>query len=461
MREFRLHRNSVSAVCAFLAFPTGVLAAQPAGPGTDVDRAATYTPSADNLAARAWFQDAKFGIFIHWGVYSVLANGEWVMERRKIPAKRYERLADLFKPTRFDADAWVKTFKDAGARYVTITSKHHDGFAMYDSKVSDYDIVNRTPFERDILKELKNACDRQGVKLFVYYSQLDWHSSDYWPKGDTGRNIDDAGPLTVGNWDKYIDYQNAQLTELLTHYGKIGGVWFDGWWDQKNGDYRNRWRLAETYALIHRLQPAALIASNHHEDPWPGEDLQTFEQDLPGENITGFNSAGVSALPLETADTLNNSWGFEVNDGNFKTSRELIHRLVGAAGRNANYLLNTGPMPDGRLQPESIEAFADIGAWLRINGESVYGTRGGPVSPRPWGVTTQKGNMVYVHLLDWRDKLLVVPVEGVTAAALLADGSPVPIRAVAGGTELTLPVARLDGPDTVVKLIRAQSSGKR
>ena len=423
----------------------------------DNDRDWTYEPSASNLEAREWFQDAKFGIFIHWGIYSELGGGgdygiaEWVMEQRRIPIDKYERLAEFFNPAAFDADAWVRAFKSAGARYVTITSKHHDGFAMYDSAASDYDIVDRTPFGRDVLAELKEACDRHGLKLFFYYSQLDWHHPDYYPRGRTGKGY--TGRPDSGDWDRYIDYMNAQLTELLTNYGDIGGIWFDGWWDQQHGPMQNRWRLRETYELIHRLQPQALIISNHHVTPFPGEDVQPFEQDLPGENTAGFNTSHISELPLEMAQTMNGSWGFNLVDSNFKSAGELVRQLVSAAGRNSNYLMNTGPMPDGRLQPENIATYAEMGRWLAAYGESIYGTRGGPVAPRPWGVTTQKDGIVYVHVLDWQDALLPLPLaSSIETAALLPGGEDVAFEKTSEGYLLELPGGEQTGPVTVIRL---------
>ena len=203
-----------------------------------------YAPAPENLKAREWFQDAKFGLFVHWGVYSVLGDGEWVMNNQKIPVADYEKLPALFNPEQFDAAEWVAMVKAAGMKYITITSKHHDGFAMFDSKVTDWDIVDRTPYRKDVLKPLADECRKQGIKLFFYYSQLDWHHPDYYPRGRTGN---DAGRPDAGDWNKYIDYMDAQLTELLTNYGEIGGIWFDGWWDRPDAD----WRLEETYALIH------------------------------------------------------------------------------------------------------------------------------------------------------------------------------------------------------------------
>ncbi|MEI6895344.1 MAG: alpha-L-fucosidase [Colwellia sp.] len=418
-----------------------------------------YDPSDLNLEARTWFQDAKFGIFIHWGVYSLMAGAgeegiaEWVMENKKIPIKKYEKLASYFNPVAFNADEWVKTFKSAGAQYITITTKHHDGFAMYDSKVSDYNIVDKTPFGRDIIKELKEACDKHGLKLFLYYSQLDWHHPDYYPRGRTGQNY--TGRLESGDWDKYIDYQNAQLEELLTNYGDIGGFWFDGWWDQKNTSYRNKWRLTETYQMIHKLQPQALVINNHHVSPHPGEDVQPFEQDLPGENEAGFNTREISAdMPLEMAQTMNGSWGFNLIDDGFKSTKELIQTLVGAAGRDANFLMNTGPMPDGRIQPENIQTYKEMGEWLKAYGESIYGTRGGPISPRSWGVTTQKGDKVYVHVMDWKDQKLWLPTKGfmITKASLLKTGEPVNFKNTKEGTYLTIPKKELTEWDVVIEL---------
>jgi alpha-L-fucosidase len=331
-------------------------------------------------------------------------------------------------------------------KYITITSKHHDGFAMFDSKVSDWDIVDRTPYQKDVLKALADECQRQGLKLFFYHSHLDWHHPDYYPRGRTGR---EAGRPDRGEWYRYLDYMDAQLTELLTNYGPLGGIWFDGWWDRPDAD----WRLRETYDLIHRLQPAALIGNNHHKKPFPGEDFQMFEKDLPGRNTAGFNAdSEIGELPLETCETINNSWGFNLNDPRYKSTRDLVHYLVRAAGYGANFLLNVGPMPNGKIQPEFVTRLQDIGRWLEKSGESVYGTRGGPVSPRPWGVTTRKGNTVYVHLLDWEDESLALPTLGarVASARMLAGGAPVGVREDAGGVVLRVPKAGRDELDTVV-----------
>src|ERR1035437_9858888 len=226
-------------------------------------------PAPENLQARRKLQDAKFGMFIHWGVYSVLGDGEWVFHERKLKLDEYNRLPAFFDPEKFDAQAWVSLAKAAGMKYITITSRHHDGFAMFDSKVSDWNIVQRTPYAKDPLKLLAEECHRQGIKLFFYYSQLDWHNPDYFPRGQTATNWNNGRP-DHGDWDAYLDnYMAGQLTELLTNYGPIGGIWFDGMWDKPEAD----WHLAKIDGLIHRLQPATLIIPNHHLTPKSGEDV--------------------------------------------------------------------------------------------------------------------------------------------------------------------------------------------
>jgi alpha-L-fucosidase len=407
-----------------------------------------YQPSASNLAARRWFHDAKFGLFIHWGVYSVLGDGEWVMNNRKMSVSEYEKLPAQFNPTAFDAAEWVALAKAAGMKYITITSKHHDGFAMFDSKVSDWTIAGRTPYKRDVVKALADACHRQGLKLFVYYSQLDWHHPDYFPRGTTAR---DNGRPESGDWNKYLDYMNAQLRELFTNYGEIAGVWFDGMWDRPDAD----WHLDRTYSMIHELQPQALIGSNHHHFPFPGEDFQMFEKDLPGKNTAGFNQTTISELPLETCETMNNSWGFNIKDQNYKSTRDLIHYLVRAAGNNGNFLLNVGPMPNGKIQQEFATRLREMGQWLERNGEAVYGTSGGPIAPRSWGVTTRKGDKVYVHILDWQDPVLALPrlPQRVRSARLLKDGSRVKYAENDFGLLLKLPERNAaEDYDTIITL---------
>jgi alpha-L-fucosidase len=408
-----------------------------------------YQPSPENLQARREFQDMKFGMFIHWGVYSVLGNGEWVFHNRKLTVDEYNRLPMFFDPEKFDAQAWVALAKSAGMKYITITSRHHDGFAMFDSKVSDWNIVARTPYKKDPLKMLADECHRQGIKLFFYYSQLDWHNPDYYPRGAT--NWPNGRP-DHGDWNAYLDtYMDGQLTELLTNYGPIGGIWFDGMWDKPDAD----WHLDKTYALIHRLQPAALIIPNHHMKPFPGEDVQTFERDLPGQNSAGFNTTYISnQLPLESSDTLNDNWGFDIGDSNYKSAPELERRLIRSAGNNSNLLMNIGPYPNGEIDPQFVTRLHAVGEWMSKYGDSIYGTRGGPIPPGDWGVTTQKGNRIYVHVLNWSAPLLAIaPLPNKIASAhLLLDGSSVDFTQNADGIVLKLRPQGKDETDRVIVL---------
>ncbi|MEM2929862.1 MAG: alpha-L-fucosidase [Thermoproteota archaeon] len=304
-----------------------------------------------------WFREARLGIFIHWGVYSILGRGEWVMHNEKMSIQEYEKLANHFNPEWFNAEEWISVFKEAGAKYITFTTKHHDGFCMYDSRLTDYK-VTRTPFRRDVLKELAEAARKEGLKVFFYYSLLDWHHPDYYPLGVTGQY---SGRKPGGNWEKYLDYYIGQVRELCENYGEVGGFWFDGWWDKPNAD----WRLTDLYETIHSIQPSALIGNNHHVDPFPGEDFQIFEQDVPGENTAGFNKAKVSSLPLETCMTINNSWGYNKHDNNYKSSAELIDVLKRVNGLGANLLLNVGPLPSGELDPEQVKRLREVGARVR------------------------------------------------------------------------------------------------
>jgi len=402
---------------------------------------------AERMAARELYRDAGFGMFVHWGVYSQLARGEWVMQDQKIPIGTYEWLAGMFNPVKFNAKEWVALAKAAGVKYITITSRHHDGFSMFATKTSTYNIVDWTAFKRDPMKELADECHAQGIKLFFYYSQLDWHHPDYFPRGGTGKF---SGRAESGDWNKYIAFMNTQLTELLTNYGEIGGIWFDGMWDKPEAD----WKLASTYALIHRLQPTALIVPNHHKAPLPDEDAQTFEQDLPGANSAGFNTTTVGALPLETSLTMNGSWGFNITDHNWKSVNDIETYLVRAAGANANLLLNIGPRPDGTIQPEAAERLRSVGQWLQKYGTTIYHTRGGPVPPRPWGVTTHRSDTVFVHVLKLQDRVLALPDFGarVLSATQLGGGN-VTFAQSASGVTLTLPSATTSDVDQVIVLV--------
>lgn len=408
-----------------------------------------YVPTEENLKAREEFSDNKFGVFLHWGLYSMMADGEWIMHNKNINNEEYAKLAAGFYPSKFNAAEWVAAIKASGAKYICFTSRHHDGFSMFDTKFSDYNIVKATPFKRDIIKELADECHKQGIKLHFYYSHLDWTRDDYYPLGRTGKG---TGRTTHGEWKSYYQFMNNQLTELLTNYGPIGAIWFDGWWDHDQ-DPDFDWQLPEQYAMIHRLQPSCLIGNNHHQTPFPGEDIQIFERDLPGENKAGLSGQSVSRLPLETCETMNGMWGYRITDQNYKSTSTLIQYLVKAAGKGANLLMNIGPEPSGQLPSVSVERLKEIGDWMKIYGETIYGTRGGIVEPRQWGVTTQKDNKLFVHILDLQDKGLYLPIidKKVKKAIRFNDKTPVKFTQNKDGVVLSLSEVPTD-IDYVVEL---------
>jgi alpha-L-fucosidase len=378
-----------------------------------------------------------------------MADGEWVMNLKNINYKEYAKLAEGFYPSKFDAAQWVTDVKAAGAGYICITTRHHDGFSMFGTKQSPYNIVDATPFKRDVIKELADECHKQGIKLHFYYSLLDWSRTDYYPLGNTGHGV---GRNEHGNWSSYHQFMLNQLTELLTNYGRIGAIWFDGKWDQDQTPGFD-WHFNEIYALIHRLQPGCLIINNHHQIPIEGEDVQTFEKDLPGQNTAGFSkNQTIAALPLETCETMNNSWVIilPISITNLKG----IDSLFGEkSGYNANLLLNVGPRPNGEFPDMAIERYYAIGNWLKQYGETIYGTRGGLIGPHQWGVTTQKGNILYVHILNLQDEALFLPLKDkkIKSAQVFVDKKPVKFNIVPDGVVLSFEKVP-DETDYVIEL---------
>lgn len=416
-----------------------------------------YTPAKENLEARHQFQGNKYGMFIHWGLSSVLGDGEWVMNNRNIKVADYTRLLRSFNPVDFDAAKWVATAKNAGMKYIVFITRHHDGFSNWDTKQSDWKITN-TPYGKDVLKMLAEECKKQGIKLGLYYSTLDWYRNDY--PYETGRTGKGTGRTAKSNYASYLQFMKNQLTELLTNYGEVMSIWFDGHWDQTNpeGDAdrtsRIDWKYDEIYSLIHKLQPQCMIGNNHHLSPIPGEDFQMFERDLPGENKSGLSFQKASdAVPLETCETINGAWGYNITDRNYKTAQQVVQLLVGAAGRNANLLLNVGPMPNGMIQPEFTDTLAAAGKWLQQYGESIYGTRGGPLGPQAWGVTTQKDKKIYLHLLkapETNTILLPATKEKVKQVTLFGTDQKVKYKQQKDGITITTEGVTIDGPDTVI-----------
>ncbi len=369
--------------------------------------AAQYSPSAENLAARKQFEESRFGIFIHWGLYSMPGQGEWVMTDQGIDNKEYAKLANAFYPHDFNAQEWVKAIKDSGARYITFTSRHHDGFSMWNTQQSDYNITH-TPYGKDVIAQLAQACADNGVKLHLYYSHIDWTRDDY-PSGRVGNNT--GKDRSKADWPTYYKFMNNQLTELLTNYGPIGCIWFDGMWDHDKDATPFDWQLSEQYALIHRLQPACLIGNNHHQTPYPGEDIQMFERDIPGENKAGLSGQEVSRLPLETCQTMNGMWGYRLADKRYKSVAELVQLLVRTAAKGANLLLNIGPQPDGKLPQLALDRLKGMGQWLRDNGETIYATQAGSTVSDDC-VATRSGNKIWLHVLNNKVGDISLPTEG-------------------------------------------------
>ncbi len=366
---------------------------------------------------------------------------------------------DFFNPIDFNAAQWVSMAKNAGMKYITLITRHHDGFSMWDTKYSDFNIMN-TPYKKDIVKLIADECHKQGIQLFLYYSLLDWRREDY--PHETGRTGQGTDRIGNGDYASYLQFMKNQLTELLTNYGTIAGIWFDGYWDQTPPEgatdrtSRINWRLDEIYSLIHKLQPQCLIGNNHHLTPFPGEDFQMFEKDLPGNNNSGLSFQKPSdQLPLETCETMNNSWGFNITDTRYKSAKELIHYLVNAAGRNANFLLNVGPMPDGEIQPEFVDTLKEIGKWLQVNGKTIYGTKGNIITPQNWGVITANNKKFFVHVLETPQQPYVfIPElkEKIITASFFPNGIKIKFKQLPEGTFLYLNGGKTDNIDTIIEL---------
>jgi alpha-L-fucosidase len=391
-----------------------------------------YVPTEENLKSRKEFSEDRFGIFIHWGIYSMFAQGEWYLQNAGLNRDEYAKAADGFYPHRFDAREWVSAIKASGAKYICITSRHHDSFSMWDTAESEFDIVDATPFKRDVLKELAEECQKQDIALHFYYSHADWSRDDY-PRGRTAYWVTGRDKSKI-SWESYYNFMNRQITELLTNYGPIRAIWFDGWWDHDEDKTPFDWHLDEQYALVHKLQPSCLVANNHHQTPFEGEDIQVFERDLPGENTHGLSGQEISRLPLETCQTMNGMWGYKVTDQEYKSTETLIRYLVSTAGKGANLLLNVGPQPNGELPAVAVERMKEIGEWLKANGETIYATEAGDVRQQEWGCTTRKGDRLFVHIFALENEALYLPLEcKVVSAKVFGTDQKVKFQKVAGG----------------------------
>ena len=419
---------------------------------------AEYTPEPWNLAARQKFAAQRFGIFIHWGLYANYAQGEWYQQNIGMDTGTYGRMLDGFCPSKFDAKEWVRVFKQAGAKYVTITSRHHDGFSLWPSKADEtgYNVAN-TPFRRDILGELSKACDEAGLQLNFYYSLMDWHRRDY-PAGDCAKKVFGE---QKGDYDSYKRFMLAQIGELIDSYHP-GNIWFDGEWEharhQPDGTWNRTldWDFDTIYDFIHSKR--TLVANNNHQPIRAKEDIQLFERDLPGDNSdAGFsaNQPVTRDRPIEQCDVIqNNVWGYRINERRFRTADDVVAMLARAAANDANLLMNIGPDGSGRLPARAVEVMAEVGKWMDKNGESIYGTTAGGIGLAKDVVSTRKGNALYLHFINPQVSKFAFKLNGeVAEAKCLACGSDVPVeRTASGDAVVTIKRPKDCKFDIVVKL---------
>ena len=427
-------------------------------------QSAVTESAAQKDARMKWWRDARFGMFIHWGLYAVPAGtwkgervnglGEWIMARAPIPVAEYAPLAKQFNPTQFDPDAWVKIAKDAGMKYIIITSKHHDGFAIFDSKVSSYDIVDATPYHRDAIKQLASAARRAGLKFGVYYSIMDWHHPDAQAPAYPDYNSRTA---KNPNFSRYVEtYMKPQLRELVTQYPEIDVLWFDGEWISDWSDEQGK----SLYAWLRAMEPN-LIINNRVGHSRQGMAGMSANQDAPGDFGTPEQRVPPEGLPgidWETCMTLNDTWGFQSFDDGWKDTRTLVRLLIDAASKGGNFLLNVGPTARGVIPPQSASRLSEMGDWMRANGESIYGTTASPYGLPAWGRYTAKASAgrVYAHIFDWpKDGRLVLTGmhKKPTAVYLLADRKPLVIAPSADTWVVQLPVVR---PSAIASVLVAE-----
>jgi alpha-L-fucosidase len=395
-----------------------------------------------------WWREAKFGMFIHWGLYAVPAGkwgekttyGEWIMHNAKIPVAEYALLATKFNPVKFNADEWVKLAKDAGQKYIVITTKHHDGFAMFGSKASTFNIVDATPYKRDIIKELADACRKQNMKLGFYYSQAqDWHHRGGAISG--GKEWDEAH---VGDMNKYIDsIAVPQVKEILENYGDVAVLW----WDTPTGMTKE---MSQKLADIAAKYPN--LITNNRLGAGMGGDLETPEQFIPATGFPGRN--------WEVCMTMNGNWGYNAHDDRWKSTEDLLRKLIDIASKGGNFLLNVGPNAEGIIPEVCQQNLREVGAWLQTNGEAVYGTTASPFPFLSWGRATRKSQTIYLHVFDWpKNGKLIVPIGNkITKAYLLADAKTMlKVKAGKGNSNIQLPAY---SPDKMAAIVAIQIAGE-
>jgi alpha-L-fucosidase len=405
----------------------------------------------DPASKLEWFHNAKFGLFVHWGLYSIPARGEWVQYQESIPGQEYEKYARQFNPVKYNPAEWVSMAKDAGMKYVVITTKHHDGFCLFDSALTDYDSVDAAPYGKDPMKTLAEECKKQGVKLCFYYSVKDWHHPEFPLKYTYHNKKHPDGfhgfPNPDADYKKYFAYLKGQVKELLTKYGDVGIIWWDWSGSAFSPDETENRKMAQDLVdSIHQWQPGCLI---NNRMGGIGSDYGTPEQMIPGSK---------QGTAFEVCMTLNNAWGYSKNDTDYKSAETVVRNLVDIASKGGNYLLNVGPTPEGVMPAEAQRILSEVGAWLAVNGESIYGTTSGGPGVR-WNpdidAITAKDNTLYLHLFKWPQDNKVYLNDFISEfdnAYLLADKKKEPLKVDVHTQGLTihLPENPVDAVDTVI-----------
>jgi alpha-L-fucosidase len=400
-------------------------------------------PRGSDASRLAWWREARFGMFIHWGPVSLKGTEIGWSRGAEVPIAEYDQLYKRFNPTLFDADAWALTAKQAGMKYLVITSKHHDGFSLWDTKLSDYNIMN-TPFHRDVLKDLAAASRRHGIVFCTYYSILDWYNPDY-PLGSPGGKTEKPSP----DMDRYVAFLKDQVAELIRNYGPLGIMWFDGEWEKPWDPDRG----LDLYNYVRSLQPSIII-NNRVGSAREGMAGTTAagasggDYDTPEQKIGNFQID----RPWESCITICEQWAWKPHD-KMKSLKECLRTLILCAGGDGNLLLNVGPMPDGRIEPRQVERLKEIGAWMNAYGQSIYGTRGGPFKPGTWGASTHKENSIFVHVFECPEGGLVLPPIGkkVISATVLTGGRA-EVKQDAQGIRITVPKEARQEIDTLIEL---------
>jgi alpha-L-fucosidase len=375
-----------------------------------------------------WYLDARFGMFIHWGIYAIPARGEWVKQTESIPEEQYQPFFETFDPINYNPREWARAARQAGMKYAVMTAKHHDGFCLFETKYTDYKASN-SPAGRDLIKEYVEAFRAEGLKVGFYYSLLDWHHPDFPIAGDRIHPFRNMPGLNErkGDLPRYADYMRNQVEELLSNYGKIDIIWFDFSYDEMRGE---AWKATELVKLVRKLQPGIIIDNRLGGNIKAAEpeiyagDFASPEQIIPPEGVT--NEAG-QPIPWEACITLNDHWGYNASDKNWKSPATVVRALVECVSKGGNLLLNVGPTAKGEIPPECLDILADVGEWMRQNGDSIYGCGNVSQAKPEWGRWTGKAGRLYAHILDRGiGPVNLRGLEGqVRYARLLADGSEI------------------------------------